>query len=203
MALDDIQKAERRALLLEALVPEKFFNLPLSKQGGAGERLREYVKGDYAEDASEFRGAIIVNNKPGLAQSFSRDIVITGASLGFYYLQTFANKFTSMEHLPHAFALEWFEQDGTPSPFSSSERFRLETAISQRIDDGTIFYLFTSVHPEESQWWSRNFIDTLLDNCRLIEVKDAAKRHNERTVLGSRQAQGQESTKASKRVGIR
>lgn len=203
MALDDVQKAERRALLAEANVPDKYFNYPLTKHGDAGVYLREYIKSDYSADARDFRGAVVVNRKPGLAVSFARDIVVLGASVNFFYLQTFANKFTSLESMPHAFVIEWFEQNGVPSPFTGAERFRLETAISQMLDQGIMFYLFTSTAPETSQWWSRNFIDTLLDNSRLIEVNNAPKRDGQGTPFVSNKTQRQEDAKASKRVGIR
>lgn len=203
MAMTEERKAEVLALLKEANVPERTNNRPLSKMGGAGSRLREYIRSDYADDIIDFTGTVVVNSTPGLAASFARDIVVLGASVNFFYLQTFANKFVSLEQFPQMFVLEWFEQEGVASPFSNSERFRLETAIAQMIDDGTTFHFFTGVSPASSQWWSRNFIDLLLDNSRLIEAKDADKRDGKRTPIVTPKKPGQENPQGSSRVRIR
>ena len=204
MGISQERKLEIKALLAGALIPPRYFNVSLTHHGEPGNRLRQYLLSDYANDASEKRGLFVVCDKPGLAQSFARELVITGASSMFYYLQTFASRWPSLQNLTQSYVIEWFEQSVEHNPFSPMERFQLETRFSEHMDDGIMFYLFSPIHPRESTWWSKQMITTIEENCRIIEVaSDGNRRGGKGTDMVNRKTQGQKNAPASKRVSIR
>lgn len=202
MALSKEQREELRQRLDSALIPPRAYSMPLKAHGVAGDSVRAFLAGSYGPQAAQHRGAIFYPYKPGLAASFARDITLSGASALFYYLQRFANRDTDEDGLPQAFVIEYFEQDGE-SPFTGAQRFRVETRISELIDDGVIFYLFTGVHPEHSKWWSKQFIEMLLENCSIEGVEIGNRTRGKRATKLDPQARGSKDTRRVGRVSIR
>jgi hypothetical protein len=202
--LSEEESAARRAILHESLVPEKYLNLGLSKRGEAGATIRQYMRTDFKEDVSANRGVIFVTKVPALAQSFTRDIVLSKASAQFYYMQTFAMRVENMEHKPERFVIEWFEQEGMPSPFAPSQRYWLETYMTEMLEEGVLFYLFTPVHPEQSVWWSKSFIAHLVENMRVLGASgDGNERGGKGTSVRDPADKRQESPKGRSRVRVR
>lgn len=201
MSLSAEEKAELKGRLDEAHVPIRSYDIPLSKCGTAGRELRAYLLSDYTSDALERRGLLAYPYRPGLAASYARDIALAGASVLFTYLQSFAR--LQQESMPQSYVIEWFEQDAD-TPFSGRERYAIETAISQSIEDGVIFYMFTSVHPDHSKWWSKQFMQMIKAHNRIIGVTvDGDRPSRQRTSIRNTETQGQENPRRRPRNTVR